>query len=236
MNSSETEMLFDRAPKFEPVEPGASISRSESQSESQSESEAETATNTLFVGDAGELPLDTRRVLVQLLMGPFLDKKRHPILWPILIQNQSVVRRRLADLFLELILDLDIQVAFTRQADTGDLEVPRLLRRAPLTFIDSVLLLYLRQFLMQAESHSERAVVSAEEISEHLYMFDRVGNTDHAGFEKRVKASIEKFKERNILHKLRSSDNRFEISPTLKLLFSADQIQALTSAYQQLQP
>jgi hypothetical protein len=42
--------------------------------------------------------------------------------------------------------------AFTRQADTGDLEVPLLLRRAQLTFIDSILLLHLRQRLTQADS------------------------------------------------------------------------------------
>ncbi|MCL1790683.1 MAG: DUF4194 domain-containing protein [Peptococcaceae bacterium] len=200
-------------------------------SENESESENEAETSSLFAGDTGELPLAVRRVLVQLLMGPSLDKKRHPKLWPTLIQNELVVRRRLGDLFLELILDQDMQVAFTRQADTGDLEVPKLLRRAPLTFIDSILLLHLRQFLMQADTHNERAVISAEEITEHLRLFDRVANTDRAGFEKRIKASIEKFKERNILQKLRASDDRYEISPTLKLLFSAEQIQALTEVY-----
>ncbi|PSD21723.1 hypothetical protein C7E12_23290, partial [Stenotrophomonas maltophilia] len=34
-------------------------------------------------------------------------------------------------------------MAFTRQADTEDVDAPVLLRTSPLTFIDSVLLLYL---------------------------------------------------------------------------------------------
>ncbi len=79
-----------------------------------------------------------------------------------------MIRRRLAELFLELVIDRDVQVAFTRQADTGDLEVPLLLRRAQLTFIDSILLLHLRQRLTQADSQGDRAVVSTDEIMEFL--------------------------------------------------------------------
>jgi hypothetical protein len=190
--------------------------------------------SSLFIGDTGELPLDTRRALVQLLSGPSLDGRRHTKLWPVLIRDESIIRRRLADLFLELVIDLDIQVAFTRQADMGELEVPLLLRRSPLTFIDSVLLLYLRRQLAQAESHGERAVVSKDEIVEYLGSYDRDGNTDRAGFTKRIQASIEKFKERRILQKIRTSDGRFEVSPTLKLLFSAEEVQALTALYQRM--
>jgi hypothetical protein len=190
--------------------------------------------NGLFAGDTGELDLDTRRALVQLLSGPSLDGRRHTKLWPVLIRDEGVIRRRLADLFLELVLDRDLQVAFTRQADTGDLDVLKLLRRSHLSFIDSVLLLYLRRQLAQAESHGERAVVSKDEIVEHLGPYDRKGNTDKAGFTKRVYASIEKIKERRILQKIPGGEERFEVSPTLKLLFSAEEILALTKLYQRM--
>jgi len=194
----------------------------------------ETTSGVLFFGDTGELSLDTRRALVQLLSGPSLDGRRHPKLWPILMRDEEVIRRRLTELFLELVIDRDLQVAFTRQADTGDLDVPLLLRRVPLTFIDSILLLHLRHHLTQAESHGERAVISTDEIIEYLRLFERTGNTDRAGFARRVCASIEKIKKHSILQKIRSSDDRFEISPTLKLLFSAEEIQALTRLYQRM--
>jgi hypothetical protein len=200
--------------------------------ESEATDIAGTSTNTLFIGDSGELQLDTRRALVQLLSGPSLDGRRHPKLWPILVRDEGIIRRRLAELFLELVIDLDTQVAFTRQAETGDLEVPLLLRRAQLTFIDSILLLHLRQRLTQADTQGERAVVSIEEILEYLIPYERTANTDRSGFTKRVHASIEKIKKHSILQKIRSSDDRLEISPTLKLLFSAEEIQALTRLYQ----
>jgi hypothetical protein len=186
---------------------------------------------TLYVGDTGDLALETRRVLVHLLAGPSLEARRHSHLWPILLRDEALIRGRLAELFLDLVLDRDTQVAFTRQADAGDLEVPVLLRRAPLTFIDSVLLLFLRQRLSQADVHAERAVIAADEIVEYLTTYERSASTDRAGFVKRVHASIEKIKKHSILQKLRATEDRFEISPTLKLLFSVEEIQALIRVY-----
>jgi hypothetical protein len=188
----------------------------------------------LFVNDTGELPLDTRRVLVQLLSGPSLEGRRHPRLWPVLLRDEQVIRRRLAELFLELVLDHDSQVAFTSQVAAEDLDIPILLRRAQLTFIDSVLLLFLRQRLTQADSHGERAVVARDEMVENLMPYERAASTDRAGFSKRVNASIEKLKKHNILQKLRTSEDRFEIAPTLKLLFSAEEIIALTALYDRM--
>ncbi len=187
--------------------------------------------NSLFNSDRGDLPLDTRRVLVQLLTGPYLDGRRHALLWPVLIRDEAVICRRLSELFLSLVIDRDQQVAFTRQADTGELEVPVLLRRAPLTFIDSVVLLYLRQQLMRAESRNERAVVSLPEIAEYMALYEHSVSTDHAGFVKRLNASIEKIKQHSILQRIRETEDRLEISPTLKLLFSAEEVHALTAIY-----
>lgn len=190
--------------------------------------------NALFIGDRGELPLSTRRTLVQLLSGPSLEERRHPHLWPVLLRDEEVVRRRLAELFLELVIDRDLQVAFTRQLETDELDTPRLLRRAQLTFLESALLLHLRQELTQAQARNERAVLSSDEIHEFLSLYERTGSTDRAGFGKRINAAIEKMKKHNILQKVRGSENRFEISPTLKILFSAEEIQALTALYRQM--
>ncbi len=196
--------------------------------------DAQAALVKLFEGDSGELELETRRVLVQLLAGPSLDGRRHAKLWPVLVRDEALIRRRLSELFLELVMDLDLQVAFTRQADTSDLETPVLLRRAQLTFLDSIMLLYLRQRLTQADAQGERAVISVDEIVEHMSVYERSTNTDRAGFNKRIQASIEKIKTHSILQRIRASEDRFEISPTLKLLFSAEAIQSLTRTYQRM--
>lgn len=182
----------------------------------------------------GDLPLDTRRVLVQLLSGPSLDVRRHGKLWPVLLRDEAIIRRWLADLFLDLIMDRDLEVAYTRQADTEDLDTPKLLRNIKLTFADSILLLNLRQRLTQADSRGERAVVSEQEILDDLAVFERAENTDRSGFVKRIRASIKKMDLRSILQGVRETEDRFEISPTLKLLFSAEVIESMSERYRQM--
>lgn len=195
--------------------------------------QAEADAAGLYRGDTGRLPLDTRRVLVHLLAGPFLDGRRHSEQWAVLLRDEAVIRSRLCELFLELVVDRDLQVAFTRQAETGDLDAPVLLRRVPLTFLESALLLHLRQLVAQADARGERAVVSAEELRDHLAVYERALSTDRAGFVKRVEACIEKMKKNNILRKLRAGEDRFEISPALKIVFSAEQVARLTRVYQE---
>jgi hypothetical protein len=185
----------------------------------------------LYPGDTGLLPEPARRALVQLLSGPSLEQRRHSRLWPSLLQHEAVIRSRLADLFLELILDPDRGIAFTRQADTGELETPILLRRSPLTFIDSVLLLYLRQVLVDAELRGQPALVDRDELAEQLRLYESADNTDRAGFDKRINNAIEKAKKNSLLAALKGNADRFEISASLKLIFGPEEVEQLTAIY-----
>lgn len=187
--------------------------------------------NVAFAGDTGVLSVDTRRVLVQLLLGPSVDARRQSKLWPVLLRDEAIVRSRLHDLFLELVMDHEQRVAFTRQVVSNELDVPILLRKASLTFIESALLLYLRQRLTQADAQGERAAISVAEMSEHLAVFERNDNSNHAAFERKIVNAIDKAKKLSLLQKIRGGEERYEVAPTLKLLFSAEEIQTLTKNY-----
>ena len=186
-----------------------------------------------FPGDTGRIPHETRRVLVQLLLGPAVDGRRQSNLWSVLLRDETIIRERLHELFLELVIDYDQKVAFTRQVAADDTDIPILLRRAHLTFLESVLILFLRQRLTQADTQGDRAVVSLMEMSEHLSVYERTGNVDHARFDKQCQSAIDKAKKLSLLQKIRGADDRFEVSPTLKLLFPAEEIQALSRTYQE---
>jgi hypothetical protein len=188
----------------------------------------------LFEGDTGELAIDTRRVLVSLITGPYLDGQRQTKLWPVLLRDEPVLRRRLSEMFLDLVIDTETKVAFIRRADTGDLEVPVMLRQRKLTFIDSLLVLFLRQHLMQSAAKGERAVVSLAEISEHLSLYQNSGSLDKAGFSKRINAAVKRATNYNLLQRIRGSEGRFEVSPTLRILFTAEQVSQLVELYTRL--
>lgn len=189
---------------------------------------AEAAT---FRGDTGGLPIDTRRVLVQLLLGPSVDARRQSKLWPVLLRDEAVIRSRMHDLFLEVVIDHEQRIAFTRQVVSEELDVPILLRKASLTFLETALLLFLRQRLTQADAQGDRAVVSLDEMREHMSVFERDGNPDHAKFERQIVNAIDKAKKLSLLQFIRGSGERYEVSPTLKLLFSAEEIQDLMRTY-----
>src|SRR5690625_1383779 len=76
----------------------------------------------------GALVDESRRVLVHLLQGPFLDGRRDGARYAQLLRDRSAIEARLADQFLELIVDDDAQVAFVRQSEE-DPDAPKLLRR-----------------------------------------------------------------------------------------------------------
>ena len=186
-----------------------------------------------YLGDTGRLPLDARRALCQLLIGPSIDQLRHAKLWPALVRSEAGIRSALSDLFLELVLDRESGVAFTRQADTEDVDAPVLLT-SPLTFIDSVLLLFLRQQLAEADARGNRAVVADAEMAEALAIYEKNLSTDRAGFNRRVASAVQKMKDNHILTRLSGQDDRHEVSPALKLLFSAEDVSQLSAVYRQL--
>lgn len=193
------------------------------------------ASTLLFNGDTGNLRLDTRRCLVSLLNGPSVDGRRQAGLWSVLLRDREVIQIYLHNIFLDLVVDIAQQVAFIRQvADESETEIPILLRRHQLTLVESALVLFLRQRLTEADSANERAVVSTEEMVEHLSLFDQARNTDLARFDRQCDGAIKKCKALNLIRPIRSSAARFEVSPTLKLLFNAEDIQALTTAYEAL--
>ena len=93
------------------------------------------------------------------------------------------------------------------------------------------MLLFLRQRLTESAAQLERAVVATSEMAEHLSMFQREATTDHARFGKQVQHAIDNAVKYSLLRKLRNTADRFEVAPTLKLLFSAEEILALGRSY-----
>src|SRR5256885_5317345 len=149
-----------------------------------------------------------RRLLVRMFLELPLAAREQTRLWPILLRDKSTIRSRLHELFLELVIDRDLEVAFTRQVVSDELDVPILLRRTQLTFLDSLLLLFLRQRLTQSDAQAERAVLAHQEMVDHLAIFQRQGNVDHARFGKQIANTIEKAKKLSLLQKIRDSDDR----------------------------
>jgi hypothetical protein len=180
----------------------------------------------LTPSDRGRLPEATRKVLVQLLRGPYVSQERHAKSWAVLLRAEDEVREHLGDLFLELVLDSDAGVAFVRNMESDEVELPRVVRSQRLTLIDTALVLFLREQLLNAEATGRRVFVGQADIIEQMSVYRALSQIDESGFNKRVRTSIEKMKDQSVLLRTAEED-RFEVSPILRLVFDADQVIAV---------
>jgi Domain of unknown function (DUF4194) len=173
----------------------------------------------------------SRRALVQLMRGPYLSAARHSKLWTSLLGDEAVIRERLSDLYLELVTDHASQVAFVRNLE-GEPDAPKVMRTAALTFLDTAMLLHLRQQLLH-ESGSSKTIVGRDEVYDQLQIYRGQDKADPAGFNKRIEASWSKMVRYGLLVST-STEDRFEVSPVLRLVFGVEQIAAVRTEFQRL--
>ena len=181
----------------------------------------------LWRGDAGELPDRTRRVLLRLVRGPYLSGAREAQLWAVLLTDEAAIHSRLADLFLELVIDRDNEFAFVRNAPSDD--APKAVRSEALTFLDTAMLLVLRQFLLTAPGE-ERVIVGQDEVYEQLSVY-RDG--DESTFQRNLNGSWGRMVNKlRVLHS--AGEERFQISPMVRFLIDEDRVRELTAVYRRI--
>lgn len=182
----------------------------------------------LWPGDHGTLPAQVRRTLARLVRGPYLDAESDPDSWRTLLAHEEIVRERLADQFLDLVVDADAQIAFVRDVPVAD--APRVVREVPLTFLDTALLLHLRALLL--DSSDGRVALSRDEAADHLGRYRRRGGGSPMDFSRQLDATWARLIESGMLEPL--SGDRCTVSPVLRTVFGADQVAALSAEYARL--
>lgn len=185
----------------------------------------------LWPGDAGTLDFDARRALLALVQGPFITAQRNGELWKALLNNQAAIRSRLADLFLDLVVDGASGIAFVRNVAAEGVEPPRAVKAQPLNTYDTALVLYLRHELLN--SGSERAIVGRDEFLEQLGVLRPIGKLDDAAFAKKLDSAWNKLVKEGILQRT-DVEGRWEISPVLVLVFGAEEVRAVQEEFDEL--
>lgn len=188
----------------------------------------------LWERDTGTLRKASRVVLAALLKGPYISAEKQTQNWRALLADTDQIRSRLADMFLDLVIDDERGIAFVRNAETYD-DAPQVVRTSALTVMDTAMLLHLRRELVSA-SGPGRVIVGKDEIFEHLQTYRTHISTDDAGFTKRINSAWTKMDKLGILLRTPTSatDGRFEVSPVLRLIFGPEQIEAVRAEYAKL--
>jgi hypothetical protein len=219
MSSAETDALDIYASAAEAADDGAALPDA-----------PHSDADNLFKGDRGDMSLQMRRLLAQLKRGPFLSGRRQPQMWTTLLGGEQHIRRHLNNEMLQLVVDYDQELAMVRQVVSEHAEVPVLLRKQKLAFIDSVLLLHLRERVLVASAEGEPAVVTRQDLYEYMRPFQK-DVMDDVKFRRRCNAAVDRLVAASVLMALRGSEDRFEVSPILRMIFSADEVEAVSCAY-----
>lgn len=185
----------------------------------------------LWPQDTGTLAFETRRALLQLIRGPYLDESHDAPQWQALLNNREAVASRLSDLFLELCIDQEAGIAFARNAATGELEVPKAARSSAMTLLDTIMVLTLRKELQLGGV--KRVFIGQNELFEQLSQYRNLMKQDQSGFQDRLKTSWNRLVEFRILLKSDAED-RFEISPVLKLIFGPEEAAAVNEEFERM--
>lgn len=187
---------------------------------------------TLYDGDTGTLTGPQRRALAELIRGPYVSSIKTPEVFQTVSASREVLARQLDNLFLTLIVDDDAGVAYTKAWEVDVPDKRALLRKSPLTFMDTVVILHLRRELV-ATSPTERTIVNEDEVFEATVPYQGQTTTDKTNPRKQFNASWNKMKRNSIVIDT-PTEGRFEVSPVLRIVFSGEEIAAITESFRTL--
>lgn len=192
------------------------------------EDDIDVPSTALFAGDTGTLTELERRALVMLLKRPFISARTHEKEWRAVSENPAVFRSRLNDLFLELALDTDREVAFKRQVltETGD-RFPTLLHDTGWTREETLLLVLARsRYRAERLGGAERVFLDRDDMIEHVLAYQSANATDRSGNRRRAERGIETLNRAKLLigH---SRVDRFEISAAIESLMPLEKLREL---------
>ena len=186
------------------------------------------------------MPPEARRALVSLLRQGVILSAQKSKLFESLCQHQSAVRRHLSEVYLKLILDERAGVAFVagvqREEDieSGNLEDEEpvsLISRRTLSIYDTLLLLVLRKHYQDRETSGEqRIVIDTERVESHLTPFLPLTNSTKSD-RKQLNVALQKMVTKKILSPVRGSDDRFEITPVIRYVVSAEFLESMLNEY-----
>lgn len=182
----------------------------------------------LFEGDEGRLDLGQRRTMVTLLKQRFITAASHPREWKVIVTNPSPLRARLNELFLDLHLDTEHEVAYKRQVTPeGGGRFPTLLHDIAWTREETILLVFLRSRSRSAQAAgAARTFVDKEDMLEHVAGLRPAHATDRTADAKRAQRAIESLNSAGLLVGASTAD-RFEVSPAIDVLLPIERLQSL---------
>lgn len=178
---------------------------------------------------ASRLPMPARRAFVSLLTNRFITRSRNRAAWDALLDYETELGERLADMFMTLEVDRAYEVAFKRKVAD---DAPVMLRRdKPLSRDASFVLIFLRREHAYTDAADDPVIVSHSQIADFLRPFRESGDADDAKYERRVSAAIRAVADLGLLTQDAAADYLYAVSPAVVPLVSLDVLTHMEQVY-----
>lgn len=200
------------------------------------------------------MPHDARRVLVYLMRQGSVMASQKPQLFELLCRHEPAIRKHLSEVYLRLVLDQKMGVAFVAsvdyQNDIGDINVEpgsegnnenqddpefdestTLISKRTLSLYDTLILLVLRKHYQDRESAGEQKItIDIERLESYLAPFLPI--TDHASKDrKKLLTRLKEMVKRKVLSTIRGAEDRYEITPIIRYVVSASFLESMLAEY-----
>lgn len=181
----------------------------------------------LFAGDTGTLPHDARRALALVLQRRYVAATDHPQEWAAVLRHQQVLESRCHDMFIELVVDRDFELAYKRQVREDGLDHAVLLRDEPYKRVETLLMLFVRTQFRQEHGAGERAAyVDAEEMVDYARGFLAHDETNLAARRREIDNAIATLAREHVIDEV--ATGRYRILPVVEILLPVERLVELT--------
>ncbi|WP_291054910.1 DUF4194 domain-containing protein [Herbiconiux sp.] len=179
-----------------------------------------------FPGDRGTLDPEVRRVLVHLLQRRFLAAERHKAEWKLMLDHQQMIESRLNDLYLRLVIDHSRGFAYKQQLRSDEVDMPVLLKDAPYSRAETLVLVHLRTVYQRESAAGEASVrVDIEDVEQTVLSYFTEADGSTARHQKAIRNAMERLDREGIVGE--ETSGRYRISALVEVVLSAETLKEL---------
>lgn len=184
----------------------------------------------LWDGDRGTLEAKQRDTLVALLKKAFISSDDRAE-WRTLMRDRGPIETNLNNLYFKLVIDERSEVAYATPARTADTPFKTLVRDAPNSREETLLLIYLRERFRAASAAGEPHVfVDAVAMFDYVQRFRPDSATDKVADEKRVASSVAALVAAGLLVKTKD-EGRYRVHRAIEAVLPLTKLTQLLEAF-----
>jgi hypothetical protein len=197
--------------------------------------DADYTSPTVFDTDTGLLTAEQRYALVCLLADRYVSPDTNLKAWRVIVRDQELLRSRLNELFLELVIDKVREVARKAQIPNEDGIIDgyrTLLRSATRSLEETFLLAHARMRYHRGVQRGElRVMADRDELVSDLMRYIKVDAGNQSAPKKRAARAVDTLVTERVL--IDRGEDRYEIHPVVETLISTTAVRNLVDHFRE---